>query len=105
VVFQLIYNPGKPERAGFRPGLTSEVQVRREDEGEDDGGAQQFTPIPAGAGPPAIFLGGSAESQALNLLVLRLLRQVTDHDHHHDRDNRNEHAEILKVDIVDDPEE
>src|ERR1035441_8514295 len=85
--------------------LTSEVKIAAEDADEHDARGGHFFPPPARAGFAAIRVGGGAEGQALNLEIVRRGCHVTHRYHNYGRYNRDQHAEVLEVDVIDDPEE
>src|SRR5512140_3527128 len=82
-----------------------EVEVCAQDAEQDEGGCQHFARTPTGAREGAVLVGGGAEGQALDLLGRRRWAQVA-YDHHHQRrEQGDDDAEVLEVDVVYDPEE
>ena len=67
--------------------------------------ADHVGPVPAGPGLAAVLVGPGREGQAANLLCAGRRGQVADHDHHDRTGQEDQHAVVLEVDVVHDPEE
>jgi len=86
-------------------GLTPEIEVREGDEDHHHQGSHYFFGPPTGAGPSFVLGRSGGKGQALELRFIRRRGQVAYPHHDHRRDNRDQDAEILEVDVVDDPEQ
>src|ERR1041385_7420396 len=85
--------------------LTGEVDVADQNDDQLEGRGGDVAPIPALRAFGEVFVRARAEAHVLDLRVIRRRTHVT-HDDHDDRgDDRNEDAEVLEVDVIDDPEE
>src|SRR5713226_1732164 len=85
--------------------LTSEIQVGAKDAEEHQSGGADFTPVPTGARGVYVFLGLGGKREVLQDGVVRLRSHIADDDHDDGRNDSNQDAEILKIDVVDDPQE
>src|SRR2546427_5594064 len=90
-------------QAGIR--LTPEIQIGAEDAEEHESGSADFTPVPTGAGGGDIFLRLGGKREVLQGGVVWLRSHIADDDHDNRRDERDQDAEVLKIDVVDDPQE
>src|SRR5260370_5500571 len=87
--------------------LTSEIQIGGEDAQEHEPRGADFAPVPTatGAGSGYVFLGFGSKGEILQSGVVRLPGHIADDDHDDRGDERDQDAEVLKIDVVDDPEE
>ena len=85
--------------------LSPEVEVTAQDDNQhkDGGGHFQLTPTLGALG--AVFVRDRAEREVLDLIVVGGRRHITHHDHDHRGDDGDENAEVLEVDVINDPEE
>ena len=61
-------------------------------------------PVPACIGLCFIIGGSGAEGQALDFLIIGLAGHITNDDHHDSGNDCNQDAEILEIDVIDNPE-
>lgn len=85
--------------------LSPEIEIPRQNRAQHKRRAGELQPAPALPRLVAVLVGGGAEGQALDRLVIRRGGRVADNDYYRRRDKRDEDAEVLEVDVVDDPEE
>src|SRR5579872_923792 len=85
--------------------LAPEVKVGAEDTRQNHGGASDLFPTPAGVGAAAVFAGRGSEGETLDGGDVLGRGQEAYGHHDHRRDQRDENAEVLKVEIIDDPKE
>lgn len=84
---------------------SSEVQIRTQDQDQDDRRRDDIDGAPTGAGQPSLFVGHGPVGQAGNLGVVRRRRQIADDMHDRDAHHEDHHAVVLEKEIVDNPEE
>src|SRR6266702_8061809 len=85
--------------------LATEVEIGAGDAEQDYDGRRNIITAPTGAGVLAVFFGGGLEGKTLDFLVVGCGSHVTDRHHDDGRDAGDQNAEILKIDIIDDPQE
>src|SRR2546427_1909204 len=85
--------------------LAPEIEVGAKDAQEYQRRGADFTPVPTGAGGGDVFLGLGGKREVLQGGVVWLRSHIADDDHDNRRDERDQDAEVLKIDVVDDPQE
>src|SRR6185369_10697170 len=81
-----------------------EIQIRAQDTRQDHKRTDHFHWPPTGPGLGAIFLGLGCQGETLNLRGIRHRSHVA-YGHHHDCGYEgNQDAEVLKIDVVHDPQ-
>src|SRR5436190_733673 len=85
--------------------LTAEIEIRAENENEDNCRRQHIQCSPALACLAAVFGGGGTESQSCYLGAIWIGGHVADDNHDDGRNDRDQDAEVLEIDIVHDPKE
>src|ERR1043165_8090659 len=94
-----------PMRAeGRRNRLTSEIQVGQENQRQHQGRCRHIPPIPTRTRDRALFLRLSREGQATDSLLRWRGGKITYCHHHHRRNDGNQHAEVLEIDVVANPQ-
>ena len=104
---------GRAPRSDARPdGVARRASASRGSTGTRRGCSRARRPRRARRASPSspasalvLGCGRGAEREALDLRVVGLGGREADADHHDRRDDRDQHAEVLEVDVVDDPEE
>src|ERR1035438_1014036 len=86
-------------------GSAGEIEVRSEDAHKNEAGGGHFLPAPAGVGPRLVLRCRRAKGEVLDLFGVRHGRRETDDDHDDRRHQGDKDAEVLEIDVVDDPKE
>src|SRR6266567_9237430 len=82
-----------------------EIQISSEDAGQDKPRSCDFTPIPTGTRGCFVFRRLSGKREVLQGGIVWLSSHIAD-DNHDDRGYQSDQdAEVLEIDIVDDPQE
>src|SRR6476659_8328741 len=85
--------------------LAAEIEVRGEDANQDQDRAGDFLPAPTGARAGFFFRRDRSKGYLVKLVIVGSRCGVTYAKHHNRGDDRDEHAVVLEVHFVHDPEE
>src|SRR5882672_516928 len=88
-----------------RIALAPEIQIGTENAKNHEGRTADLDPAPTGTSVCFIFPGSCREREVLDRCIVRLRSSVAHRDHDYRGDQRDQHAEILEINIVDDPQE
>ena len=83
--------------------LPRKIKIGTQNARHNKDGRDNFSRAPTGMGIGPIFRCGGAESQAFDLRVVGSRSHVTDDDHDKRRNQSDQDAEILEVNIIDYP--
>src|SRR5580704_18074964 len=97
----LIFN----RKGNLRRVLAPKIQIGSQDAEDHQSRSANLAPVPTGARADFIFRRGGLKREVLDGSVLWLRSRVAHGDHHDRGDKRDQHAEVLEIDVIDDPQE